>query len=398
MRNYTNLIGIWRQQTKWAKCLTDFRLDFADSDKDQVIWDESKSKSIPILLNEEESLKRKQKGMRISYWERVYLYSLMKQGKKSKSSLTIDFNLSLSTLYSILNEFDNASHKLGIENFSSSRNIVESPKIQNAVRTYLCITKTPWTAKNIVMYLKTKLGISISERIVRIILSKKLGMRYKKGLSRLVNFDEAKQHLAKQWFSIKLWKVIERFRVLINVDQSSFSRLTKKDYSWIPKGKSQIIKNIWFKNSCSLITAITSTGAVIAAKINTTVTSNLMVSFMKELISFINTSEGLEAQSCLVILDNATIHHARIVKDYMKNERLNIAFIPPYSPEIAPVEHYFSKLKQVVIDKARGRWIGWRSEEGNCLLKDSITSIRPELICSIWTSFTQEVYRCLDLC
>ena len=172
MRNYTDLIGIWRQQTKWAKCLTDFRLDFAGSDKDQVIWDESKSESISILLNEEESLKRKQKGMRISYRERVCFYSLMKQGKKSKSSLTIDFNLSLSTLYSILNEFDNASHKLGIENFSRSRNIVESPKIQNAVRTYLCITKTSWTAKDIVMYLKTKLGISISERIVRIILSK----------------------------------------------------------------------------------------------------------------------------------------------------------------------------------------------------------------------------------
>ena len=110
----------------------------------------------------------------------------------------------------------------------------------------------------------------------------------------------------------------ERFRVLINVDQSSFSRITKKDYSRIPKGKSQIIKNIWFKNSCSLITAITSTGAVIAAKTNTTVISNLMVSFMKELISFINISEGLEVQSWLVILDNATMHHARIVKDYIK--------------------------------------------------------------------------------
>ena len=55
--------------------MTDFRLDFAESDKDQVIWNESKSESIPILLNEEESLKRKQKDMRISYRERVYLYS-----------------------------------------------------------------------------------------------------------------------------------------------------------------------------------------------------------------------------------------------------------------------------------------------------------------------------------
>ena len=186
-----------------------------------------------------------------------------------------------------------------------------------------------------------KLGISIFERIVRIILSKTLGMRYKKGLSRLVSYDEVKQHWAKQWFSIKLWKVIEKFRVLINIDESSFSRQTKKDFSWIPKGKSQIIKNVWFKNSCSLIKAITSTGAVIVAKTNNTVTSYLMVNFMKELISFIATSEGFEAQYCLAIFDNAIVHHAKILKDYIKDEGLNIAFVPLYSPEMAPMEHYF---------------------------------------------------------
>ena len=74
-------------------------------------------------------------------------------------------------------------------------------------------------------------------------------MRYKKGLARLVDFQEERQKLVKQWFSIKLSKVIENFDVLINIDESSFTRLTKKDFSWIPKGREQIVKSITFRNS-----------------------------------------------------------------------------------------------------------------------------------------------------
>ena len=142
---------------------------------------------------------------------------------------------------------------------------------------------------------------------------------------------------AKQLFSIKLWKILERFSILINVDESSFSRLTKKEFTWMPKGKSQIIKNICFKNSWSLIIAITSTGGVIATKINGNVSSSLFVKFMKELILFIKDNEDVEIWRSLVLLDNASTHHANITKDYIKSEGLNVAFIPQYCPEMAPV-------------------------------------------------------------
>ena len=117
---------------------------------------------------------------------------------------------------------------------------------------------------------------------------------------------------------------------------------------------------------------------------------------MKELISFIKDSEGVEIQRSLVILDNASIHHAKVVKDYMKKEGLNVAYIPQYSPEMAPVEHYFSILKQTVINKARGKNIDWRSQVANALLRDFISTIHPEMIRLIWTSFTKEIFRCLD--
>ena len=184
--------------------------------------------------------------------------------------------------------------------------------------------------------------------------------------------------------------------MLINVDESSFSRLTKKELTWIPKERDQIVKNICFKNSLSQVTAITSTGGVIIGKVNGSVDSNLIEKFMKEMVSSIKDSEGAEVQRSLVILDNASIHHAKLIKDYLNIEGLNVAYIPQYSPEMAPVEHYFSKLKQTVINKARGKSIDWRSHVTNSLLRDCISSIHPEMIRSIWTSFTKEIYRCLD--
>ena len=119
-----------------------------------------------------------------------------------------------------------------------------------------------------------------------------MNLRYKKGLARLVDFDEERQKLVKLWFSVKIWKVIDKFDALINIDESSFSRLTKNNYSWIPKGKEQIIKNISFRNSCSLVTAIISTGGVIAAKSLVSVASNMFIEFMTEMAKFIQEKEG----------------------------------------------------------------------------------------------------------
>ena len=385
-----------READQLGEALDSLKLDLHDSTEEEknIIGKERNKR--PILLDEEESLKRKQKGAKISYWEKVYLYTLMKKDKMSKRVLASKYNLSLGALYRIINEFDSSTPPKYLDKSGWNRSIIASPKIRSAIKDYLWITRTPWIAKDIVEHLKSKMGILIAERTVRLILLKVFNMSYKKGLSRMINFDETWQSWAKQLFSIKLWKPIEKFDMLINVYESFFSRLTKKELTWILKGRDQIVKNICFKNSWSLVTAITSTGGVIIGKVSGSVDSNLIEKFMKEMVSFIKDSEGAEVQRSLVILDNASIHHAKVIKDYLNKEGLNVAYIPQYSPEMAPVEHYFSKLKQTVINKARGKSIDWRSHVANSLLRDCISNIHPEMIRSIWTSFTKEIYRCLD--
>ena len=41
--------------------------------------------------------------------------------------------------------------------------------------------------------------------------------------------------------------------------------------------------------------------------------------------------------------DNAPIHRSKVVKDFIKdNERLHVEELPPYAPELNPVEHSWS--------------------------------------------------------
>ena len=96
------------------------------------------------------------------------------------------------------------------------------------------------------------------------------------------------------------------------------------------------------------------------------------------------------------MLDNASVHRADIVRKYMKREKLNVAFIPQYSPELAPIEHYFSKLKQEVIEGAWGKDTDWKSAESSELLKRSMQAIPSGMVKRIWRSFTKEIYKCLD--
>ena len=47
-------------------------------------------------------------------------------------------------------------------------------------------------------------------------------------------------------------------------------------------------------------------------------------------------------------VDNARIHHANIITDFLNRENINIVFLSPYSYMLNPIEYSFSKIKSVV--------------------------------------------------
>ena len=54
---------------------------------------------------------------------------------------------------------------------------------------------------------------------------------------------------------------------------------------------------------------------------------------------------GVNSRS-VVILDNASIHHVEQVEDLTAGSKL--IYLPPYSPDLNPVEGVFSQIKSII--------------------------------------------------
>ncbi|GHU18441.1 hypothetical protein FACS189472_06780 [Alphaproteobacteria bacterium] len=50
----------------------------------------------------------------------------------------------------------------------------------------------------------------------------------------------------------------------------------------------------------------------------------------------------------IVILDNASIHKAQEIREILKRVGCHLVFQPPYSPDLNPIEHSWSHMKQKI--------------------------------------------------
>jgi len=53
----------------------------------------------------------------------------------------------------------------------------------------------------------------------------------------------------------------------------------------------------------------------------------------------------LDITNRTVILDNVSFHKSKIVRDFASDNKINLCYIPPYSPEYNPIEYAFSQIK-----------------------------------------------------
>lgn len=68
----------------------------------------------------------------------------------------------------------------------------------------------------------------------------------------------------------------------------------------------------------------------------------------------------------IMVLDNARFHHARINKEFLKSvsDRIELLFLPPYSPDLNPIESFWKKTRRNV---THNRYFESLEEERICL-------------------------------
>jgi putative transposase len=115
--------------------------------------------------------------------------------------------------------------------------------------------------------------------------------------------------------------------------------------SWFPKGEQRIIPTYGKHTGAKLVGVLDyATGAVYVEE-HERYDAKVFLAFLKNVL--IRYSKG----KIVMVLDNARIHHANLVKEFLAaNPRLYLMFLPPYSPKLNLIEGLWGWLKDSVIN------------------------------------------------
>jgi len=128
-------------------------------------------------------------------------------------------------------------------------------------------------------------------------------------------------------------------------DETGVKNSNNYGRSYAPKGRTPVKKSMAKKFSINMISTVTNKGKVEFMIYSGSMNADRLIGFMQQLIKN-------KTQKLFLILDNLRVHHSRIVKDWVEknNDKIELFFLPSYSPERNPDEYLNADLKYGLSD------------------------------------------------
>ena len=113
--------------------------------------------------------------------------------------------------------------------------------------------------------------------------------------------------------------------------------------SYAPKGKTPTVRQPAKRFHSSVISAINNQGKMVWMALKNAMNADLFITFLKRLI------HG-KKRKVILIVDNLRAHHSKKVKAWLSEntERIEVYYLPSYSPELNPDEYLNQTLKKEV--------------------------------------------------
>ena len=207
---------------------------------------------------------------------------------------------------------------------------------------FLLQERNSWTTQEIKELIKNNFEIEYSDwHICR--LARKLGMNLAKPFQsdcrKPLNAEELLDAQIKLTFELLKEKGITK--IAIGMLDETAPQTTANTVRMWSFGKPLLVKNTdKIKSNTAGFYALEGKSVVMSMK-------NGKAEEVCRMLEIIR-AENIEYEVIIVILDNAPTHRSQMVKE--KAEELNIYFIylPPYSPQLNPIEYIWKSLKRVI--------------------------------------------------
>lgn len=192
---------------------------------------------------------------------------------------------------------------------------------------------------SIIQFVKDQFGVCYSSTGMRDLLHR-LDYVYKK--PKLVPGKpdtEAQQLFAEQYEDFMLSKPSDVEVVFVDAVHPEHN--AQPAYGWIKRGETRELKTNSGRQRLNLHGAINAETHEITVIESDTVDSYSTINLLTAI-----ENKYPAASSIKVILDNAQYHYSKVVKEYLKQSRIELVFLPSYSPNLNLIERLWGFFKK----------------------------------------------------
>ena len=205
-----------------------------------------------------------------------------------------------------------------------------------------------WTREAVAQLIFNRYGIELSRWQVGRYL-KQWGYTPQKPISKAF---EQKPEKVKQWLETEYPSIKKRAAkedaVIYFGDETGMRSDHQAGRSYAPKGETPVIKKTGQRFSLNMISAISNKGHLQFMIIDGRFNSEVFETFLKQMIKY-------SRQKIYFVTDGHPAHKTKKLNEWLeaKKERIEVFFLPPYSPELNPQEYVNQDVKTNVIGKKR---------------------------------------------
>ena len=231
----------------------------------------------------------------------------------------------------------------------AGKNKVLSPEQEKGIQKII-VDKTPeqmrfkecmWTRNNIRQLIKEKYDIDIKLSTLGYYLAR-WGFTVQRPVKRAYKQDEKK---IDEWLNSEFPGITERAEKedaeIFFGDETNIQNTANYARGYAPKGQTPVVRVEAQKRKIEMLSAISKRGKLRFMLYKDSMNTAKLIDFMTRLITD-------SKKKVFLVLDNLRVHHAKLVQAWVKEheDRIELFFLPPYSPEYNPDELLNSDIKR----------------------------------------------------
>ncbi len=211
-----------------------------------------------------------------------------------------------------------------------------------------------WTRAMVAHVIERVLGVTLSEHAVGQIMRKRMGLTPQRPVRRAFECDP---EWGRQWTEQEYPRIRDRAAkrgaTIYFADEAAMSWDYHSGTTWAPKGHTPVVGATGTRMKINLISAISPCGELRWMEVEGSMTAERFIEFLSRLI------KG-RRKPVFVIVDGHPVHRAKEVKKFVaaNAKRLELYFVPPYSPHLNPDEQVWNHLKNHTLGKRSFRLVG----------------------------------------